>query len=79
MKRVVLFVAGVVVGFTVVAVLLTSCYHGNPPWPGPDPTQPTPIFTDPCMNPDPFGGYPCPLNSYMRKSDGGADRQPSQN
>ena len=48
MKRVAFnFIRAIVsafVGFLITAgVVLTSCYHGNPPWPGPDPTQPTPI------------------------------------
>lgn len=77
MKRVlfwVAYIAAVLVAFIVVAALLPACYHGNPPWPGPDPSGPTPIYQDPCANPDPFSGYPCPLNSYLRKTDGGADR-----
>lgn len=72
MKRVVLYFVNAFIGFLLVAGVLSACYHGNPPWPGPDPTQPTPIFQDPCADPSYTG--PCPMPSFSKKSDGGADR-----
>lgn len=72
MKRVAIYLVQVAVGFLIIAGILTSCYHGNPPWSGPDPTQPTPIYTDPCA--DPMYPGPCPMPSFLKKIDGGADR-----